>query len=65
MCYFPHIGFLIFNHFINGEVTDNPTDWLGSININFINIYMLEYPLAVLIFLLAIKDKLAEVGSDG
>lgn len=65
MCHVPHHRWTVINDAFDGEIAHNFADWLRGVNIDLINIRSIEYPLAVLISLLTIKNKLAEVWSDG
>lgn len=37
-------GWRIVDGGINGEITDNSTDWLGGIDVNLIHVRASEYP---------------------
>lgn len=65
MCLIPYHRWGITDDTLYGEVAHNLADGLACVYIDLIHIRVLEYPLSVLITLLAIKDKLAEVRSDG
>ena len=65
MCHVPHHRWAVINDSFDGEVAHNLADWLRGIDIDLIHIRPIEYPLSVLISLLATKDKFAEGWSDG
>ena len=65
MSHVPYHRRTVINDAFDGEVAHNLADGLRGIDVNPIHIRACECPLAVLILLLTIKDKLAEVWSDG
>jgi hypothetical protein len=65
MCHIPNHRWTLTDDMFDGEIAHNRGNGFRGVDINLINICALEYPLTVLIHLLAIKDKLAEGWSYG
>ena len=65
MSHIPHYRWTVTDDTLNDEIAHNRGNGFRGVDINLINICALEYPLTVLIHLLAIKDKLAEGWSYG
>jgi len=65
MSHVPHYRRTVINDTFDGEITDNPTNWLGDIDVNLIHVRASEYPLTVLIQLQSFEDGITEARSYG